>query len=167
MARARCQQPCGCGWQRGGSWPPHPLQRYRRRMRRRPSRGGARGGTRQAGAPEGAAHAPTRAPPPSPSLPPPRTPSWPARVGRAHRRPTERHEPLRGRAARERDPTAFFFSVSFSPPPAARPLGLRPRLCAFLSNPSSAPSLRDIQARQSHRRACTVTQCDLCVFESR
>lgn len=132
-----------------------------------PSRGGARGGTRQAGAPEGAVHAPTRAPPPALHLPQTRTPSWPARVGRSHRRPTERHEPLRGRAARERDPTAFFFSVSFSPPPAARPLGLRPRLCAFLSNPSSAPSLRDIQARQSHRRACTVTQCDLCVFESR
>lgn len=162
MARARCQQPCGCGWQRGGSWPPHPLQRYRRRMRLAVEEHAAARARRER----------RRVPPTRPRVPLPqpatsRTPSWPARVGRAHRRPTERHEPLRGRAARERDPTAFFFSVSFSPPPAARPLGLRPRLCAFLSNPSSAPSLRDIQARQSHRRACTVTQCDLCVFESR
>jgi hypothetical protein len=162
LARARCQQPCGCGWQRGGSWPPHPLQRYRRRMRRRPSRRGARGGTRQAGAPEGAAHAPTRAPPPACHLPH----ALLARAGR----PSPPAPNGTARAVtwpRRARPTAFFFSVSFSPPPAARPLGLRPRLCAFLSNPSSAPSLRDIQARQSHRRACTVTQCDLCVFESR
>jgi hypothetical protein len=127
-----------------------------------PSRGGARGGTRQAGAPEGAAHASTRAPPPACHLPH----ALLARAGR----PSPPAPNGTARAVtwlRRARPTTFFFSVSFSPPPAARPLGLRPRLCAFLSNPSSAPSLRDIQARQSHRRACTVTQCDLCVFESR
>lgn len=104
---------------------------------------------------------------PSPSPPPPADPH--ALLARAGR-PIPPAPNGTARAVtwpRRARPTAFFFSVSFSPPPAARPLGLRPRLCAFLSNPSSAPSLRDIQARQSHRRACTVTQCDLCVFESR
>lgn len=63
-----------------------------------------------------------RVPPTRPRVPLPqpatsRTPSWPARVGRAHRRPTERHEPLRGRAARDPPPSSFLFLFLLLQPP--------------------------------------------------
>lgn len=146
--RPRRQRPCGCGWQRGGSWRPHPLQRDRRRVRRaveeqstrRHAPGGSAGGCRPR------AHACPLPPRPKPSAS--RRLRGP-RVSRARRRPTERHEPLRGRAARDPPPSSF--SVSFSPPPpAARPLREEeqrtttrtPGACAFLTLARHPPAAR-------------------------
>lgn len=179
-ARPRRQRPCGCGWQRGGSWRPHPLQRDRRRVRRaveeqstrRHAPGGSAGGWRP--------RAHTCPLPPNPPRPARPTQAPTAFVARGSAEPAaaQRNGTSRYVAAprgTHRPPLFLFLFLLLLP---RRPSSPRRRAAnddqdsrsVRLPNPSSAPSRRETQARQSRRRACTVPAvqpANLCVFESR
>lgn len=173
--RPRRQRPCGlwvAAWRLVAATPAAARQEARAPSRGRAEHAAARARRERRRVPPTRPRVPPppkaqtlRVPPPSwpagqPSPPPPngtaRAVTWPRRAG----------------------PTALLFFCFFFSSSSRRPSSPRRRAAnddqdsrsVRLPNPSSAPSRRETQARQSRRRACTVPAvqpANLCVFESR